>query len=76
MVVGRIVEVLGRLGICGLYSEDNGKPWRVWGQGRVRIRFYSLKNPLGLSCVVGGRGKRYSHCGKLALTKHEHMSNL
>lgn len=37
MVEGRIVDVLGHLGICGLYSEDNGKPPRVWGPGRVRI---------------------------------------
>lgn len=28
---------LGHLDMCGLFSEDNGKPWRVWGQGRVRI---------------------------------------
>lgn len=36
MVVGGLWR-LGHIGICGLYSEGNGKPSRVWGQGRVRI---------------------------------------
>lgn len=53
--MGRTVE-LGHLGICGLRSEGNGKPWSVWGQGRVRIRFYRLKNPLySHVLLVGGK---------------------